>query len=50
MLRYSKIDGRRKEKLEKFLAGLILEERLEINLQDALGLIIYCSHKKDEKG
>jgi hypothetical protein len=40
MLDTVKIDRRRKEKVEKFLAALILEEGLKINFQDALGLMI----------
>jgi len=43
-----KIDDRRKESLERFVASLLLEKGVRITLQEALGLMVdYSIEKKD---
>ncbi len=44
-----KLDRRRKESLERFVASLILEEGLKVTLQEALGLMVdYSLANKEE--
>ena len=44
-----KLDKRRKDSLERFVASLILEEGLKVTLQEALGLMVdYSIENKKE--
>lgn len=44
-----KLDKRRKESLERFVASLILEEGVKVTLQEALGLMVdYSLANKEE--
>lgn len=44
-----KLDRKRKEDLERFVASLILEQGVKITLQEALGLMVdYSLENKDE--
>lgn len=44
-----KVDRKRKEDLERFVASLILEQGIKITLQEALGLMVdYSLENKDE--
>jgi hypothetical protein len=44
-----KIDKKRKESLERFVASLILEKRNKVTLQEALGLMVDYSLENKEK-
>ena len=44
-----KIDKRRKENLERFVASLVLKEGIKVTLQEALGLMVdYSIENKEE--
>ncbi len=44
-----KLDKKRKDNLDRFLAALILEEGLKVTLQEALGLMVdYSLENKEE--
>lgn len=44
-----KLDEQRKERLEKFVASLILQEGLKVTLQEALGLMVdYSLENRDD--
>ena len=44
-----KIESEKKEKLDKFLASLLLREGIKITLQEALGLIIDYALENEEQ-
>lgn len=44
-----KLDRRRKESIEAFLASLILEKRLKVTFQEALGLMVDYSLENREE-
>ena len=44
-----KLDRRRKESIEGFLASLILEEGLKVTFQEALGLMVDYSLENSEQ-
>jgi len=44
-----KLDRRRKENIESFLASLILEEGLKVTFQEALGLMVDYSLENREQ-
>jgi len=43
-----KIEGTKKEKLDKFLASLLLQEGVKITLQEAIGLMVDYALENEE--
>ena len=44
-----KIEDAKKEKVDRFLASLLLHERLKITLQEAVGLMIDYALENEER-
>jgi hypothetical protein len=44
-----KIEAEKKEKLERFLASILLREGIKVTLQEALGLIIEYALENEEE-